>query len=141
MLTPKQEQFAQNVASGKTQADAYRAAFNASKMKAETIQQSASRLMADRKVSARVKELREQVANRHLWTREDSVRVLREVAGSEKGSERVQAIKELNAMHGFNAPQKVELTGSEGGPIQTIDPTKLSPQALAELMAVRNAKG
>lgn len=118
MLTPKQELFAQNVASGKTQADAYRAAFNASKMKAETIRSKASILMADGNVRATVEKYREQLANRHLWTREDSVRVLREVAESEKGSERVQAIKELNAMHGFNAPKKVELTGANGEPLK-----------------------
>ena len=60
-LTPKQESFAQNVASGKTQADAYRAAFSAGKMKPETIQQAASRLMANSKVSARVTELRKPI--------------------------------------------------------------------------------
>jgi len=141
MLTAKQEKFAQCIADGMTQADAYRAAFDAGGMKAETIIQAASRLMANSNVCARVAELRKKLENRHLWTREDSVRVLREVADSGKGSDRVQAIKELNAMHGFNAPQKVELTGAEGGPIQTIDPTKLSPQALAELMAARNAEG
>lgn len=110
-LTPKQEAFAHAVASGKTQADAYRAAFNAAKMKAETIAQAASRLMANSNVRAMVEKHREQLANRHLWTREDSVRVLREVADSEKGSERVQAIKELNSMHGFNEPIKHSVTG------------------------------
>jgi len=60
-LTPKQEAFAQAVATGKTQADAYRAAFNATKMKAETIQSKACLLMADGKVRARVAELRKPV--------------------------------------------------------------------------------
>jgi len=60
-LTPKREAFAQAVATGKTQADAYRSAFNATKMKAETIAQAASRLMADSNVAARVAELRKPV--------------------------------------------------------------------------------
>jgi len=47
--------------SGMSQADAYRAAFSAGKMKAETIQEEASRLMANPKVSARVVELRAPV--------------------------------------------------------------------------------
>ena len=141
MLTAKQEKFAQCIADGMTQADAYRSAFDAARMGSSSIQVEASKLMDNPKVALRVTELRKKLENRHLWTREDSVRVLREVADSAKGSERVQAIKELNAMHGFNAPQKVELTGAEGGPIQTIDPTKLSQQALAELMAARNAEG
>ncbi len=62
-LTPKQESFAQAVASGKTQADAYRAAFNASKMKAETIQKRASELMARGEVRGRVKDLIAKVSS------------------------------------------------------------------------------
>lgn len=47
-LTPKQELFAQEVASGKTQADAYRAAFNVGPTtKPETTYKRACELMAD----------------------------------------------------------------------------------------------
>lgn len=60
-LTPKREKFAQAVASGMAQADAYRAAFNPKKSKDATIHQEASRLAADRKVSARIIELRAPV--------------------------------------------------------------------------------
>ena len=35
--------------------------------------------------------------------------------------------------------QAVEMSGPDGGPIQTIDPAKLSTSALAELLAARNA--
>jgi len=45
-LTPKQEKFAQSVASGKSQADAYRMAYNAENMKDETVWARASELMA-----------------------------------------------------------------------------------------------
>ena len=45
-LTPKQEKFAQEVASGKSQAQAYRIAYDADNMKAETINSKASILMA-----------------------------------------------------------------------------------------------
>ena len=70
-LTPKQERFAQEVASGKSQADAYRAAFDVNVgTKPETIQQSACRLMADPKVSARVAELREPVVQKAQITLE-----------------------------------------------------------------------
>ena len=62
MLTPKQEAFAIAVASGKSQADAYRAAFNAGSMKAETIHSKASVLMRNGKVTARVATLREPAA-------------------------------------------------------------------------------
>lgn len=63
-LTAKQEAFCQAVVSGMSQSDAYRKAYNAKKMKAETVQQSASRLMADRKVAARVETLRRPVVEK-----------------------------------------------------------------------------
>ena len=63
-LTPKQERFAQEVASGKTQADAYRAAFNCAKSKPNTIHRKASELMGDGKIAARVKELQGAIAKR-----------------------------------------------------------------------------
>ena len=62
MLTPKQEAFAIAVASGMTQADAYREAFNVKPTtKPETIQNNASRLIKDTKVSARVDELKKPI--------------------------------------------------------------------------------
>ena len=61
-LTPKQERFAQLVAEGKTQADAYRGAFDTKPTtKPETIQNSAYKLMADPDISARVDELRKPI--------------------------------------------------------------------------------
>lgn len=66
--TPKREAFALAVASGKTQADAYRAAFSAEKMKPSTIWSRASVLMADNEVKARVAELRKPVAERAQLT-------------------------------------------------------------------------
>ena len=113
-LTAKQENFAQAVAGGMTQSDAYRSAYNAGKMKAETVQQVASRMMADRKVSARVDALQAALESKGLWTRERSVTALAAIAdGSEaKANEIVAAIKELNLMHGFNAPTKVEIAGN-----------------------------
>lgn len=110
-LTAKQEAFAQAVADGMTQADAYRKAYDAGRMKAETIQNNASSLMKHNGVSARIKELKAKVAEKHIWTREKSVRVLSEIADDEesRNPDKVSAIKELNAMHGFLAPSKHEV--------------------------------
>jgi hypothetical protein len=114
MLTPKREKFAQCRADGMSQADAYRASFDAGKMKPETIQQAASRLMADSKVSARVQELRAKLENKALWTREMSVKALvsayKIAQGANSASGMTGAVKELNAMHGFNAPVEISAT-------------------------------
>lgn len=112
-LTSKQEKFAQEVASGKSQADAYRAAFDCAKSKPETIRRKASELMAHGNISATVEKLKAQLAEKGLWTREESVNVLAQIAkAAEKDADRVRAVAELNKMHGFEAPQKVELSGS-----------------------------
>lgn len=110
MLTPKQEAFAQGLADGMSQAAAYRQAYPKSQAwKDATVWRKASLAAANGDVQARVEAIRAELAERNLWSRTDSVRVLREVAESgEKGAERVAAVKELNAMHGFNAPQRLE---------------------------------
>ena len=117
-LTAKQEQFCQGIASGLNQSDAYRAAYNAEKTKPDVVNVKASQLMANGKVSVRVVSLRDALANKALWTREDSVRALKQIAdgvgGATKPGEAVSAIKELNAMHGFAAPVKADLRLSGG---------------------------
>ena len=55
-LTPKQERFAQLVAGGSSQVDAYREAFN-SNGKDSTVHSEGSRLMKDPKITARVDAL------------------------------------------------------------------------------------
>ena len=117
-LTPKQEKFASCIADGMTQADAYRKAFDAGKMKPETIHKRASELMANGEVAGRVSELRKALATKALWTREDSVRALEKAMAIAEAKDNpaglVAAVKELNAMHGFNEPQKVEITTTPG---------------------------
>lgn len=79
-LTPKRESFAQAVASGMSQADAYRSAFDASRMKPETVQSAASRLMADSKVSARVEEIRAPVVKKAQITLESHLERLKQLS-------------------------------------------------------------
>lgn len=113
-ITPKQEKFAQEVANGKTQADAYRAAYSCEASKPETVQKRASELMADGAVKGRVEELREKLTNKALWTREMSVIALTSaLANAEKPTDTVAVVKELNAMHGFNAPTQLNVTTRE----------------------------
>ena len=112
-LTSQQEAFAQAVASGKSQSDAYRSAYPKSlKWKPDSVWQQASKLMADTKVSTRIDSIRAELAERGLWTRENSVNALIGVLKNpDKASDIVAAVKELNAMEGFNKPHKLDITG------------------------------
>ena len=117
-LTPKQEAFAQNIASGMTQADAYRAAYDAGKMSDNAIYVAARRLLDNTKVGLRVDDIKQTLARRNLWTREMSVKALAkayqiaEQGGNSSGM--TGAVKELNAMHGYNVPLKLDLQSSDG---------------------------
>jgi len=110
-LTAQQESFAQAVASGKSQSEAYRTAYPRSReWKQTAVNETASRTASNPTVFARIAALRREVAERSLWSREQSVAILAEIAqAAEKDSDRVQAVKELNAMHGFEAAKKVDL--------------------------------
>jgi phage terminase small subunit len=120
-LTAKQEHFAQCIADGMTQADAYRTSYGADKMKDSSIHVNASKLMSDAKISQRVAELRDQLATKALWSRQKSVEALLNVMDNpDKQTDIIAAVKELNAMHGFNAPQKVDLMNSDGSLAPTV---------------------
>lgn len=62
-LTPKQEKFCREFIKCGNASQAYRKAYNCEKMKSETITECASRLLKDRNIAARVKELDEQKKN------------------------------------------------------------------------------
>jgi hypothetical protein len=110
-LTAKQEAFAQAIAGGLNQSDAYRSAYSISKATPASVNQLASKLAADVKVSSRVKELQAELANKSLWTREQSVAVLSAVVGDMEArhGDKISAVKVLNDMQGFNAPTKMEV--------------------------------
>lgn len=109
-LTPKQEKFAQLYVELGNASEAYRQAYE-SKAKPESVHVRASELLSDSKVSVRVQELRDDLAEKALWKRLRSVEVLSNVAlGAEKDSDKVAAVKALNAMYGWDAPVKVDHT-------------------------------
>lgn len=111
-LTAKQEKFCQAIADGMTQADAYRAAYDADRMKDNTIYPLASKLMKNSKITARIAELREAVQEKQLWSREMSVKALVQAYKEGSGSVKVAAVRELNAMHGYNEPAKLNVSGN-----------------------------
>jgi phage terminase small subunit len=111
-LTAKQEAFCQGIADGLGQADAYRAAYDAEAMSDASIYPQSSRMMKNPKVAARIAELRAQVQEKQLWSREMSVKALVQAYREGSGSVKVAAVKELNAMHGYNEPAKLNLSGT-----------------------------
>ena len=71
-LTAKRERFCQEMIKPKAnQSRAYRAAFNAHGMKAKTIHEKASRLMAEGKIRARIAELMKPAIEQVRMTREE----------------------------------------------------------------------
>jgi len=60
-LIAKQEKFCQAIVAGNSQSAAYRLAYDAENMAAKTVNQAASRIMADSNITARVGELRKPV--------------------------------------------------------------------------------
>ena len=72
-LTPKQEKFVQALVSGKSQYEAYKEAYNATRMKDATIYNNAYKLMQNNEISTRYNELLEEHKNKALYTREEMV--------------------------------------------------------------------
>jgi hypothetical protein len=87
-LSPQRERFAQAVASGMNQSDAYRAAYKVREgTKLVSVNQNASRLMADVNVMSRVAELRAPAAKKATITLEShlaDLQRLRNMAVKEK---------------------------------------------------------
>lgn len=77
-MTPKQEKFCQLYVELGNASEAYRQAYDASKMQAPTINVKASQLLAQDKISVRVAELKAQHAERHAMTVDDIARLLHE---------------------------------------------------------------
>ena len=109
MLTPRQEKFVQGIIEGKSQADAYRAAYSTKNKSNKTIWEASSRLMNDSKVSARVTELRNQVnASTIMSARERMEWLTKLINNTEEGTtDRLRALDIFNKMTG-EYTQKIE---------------------------------
>jgi hypothetical protein len=72
-LTPKQEKFIQGIVSGLSQREAYKQAYNASRMKDEIIDVKACELFKNGKIKSRYGELIEEFKEKALYKREEAV--------------------------------------------------------------------
>ena len=124
MITAKQEAFCQALLAGRSKSDAYRDAYNTKPCStAGAIAVSASKLMADPNITLRIAELRKADAEAVCWSRRQSEEVLKDIALSEaiKPSERIAAIRELNAMFGYKAPSEAVVSVNALKPITDED--------------------
>ena len=110
MLTDKQEKFAQAVAlEGMSLSDAYRSAYDTARMKDKTINEKASILAKDDKITARVAELRASVVSPKIMSAQERMEWLTQLIGNDNvgTTDRLRAIDIMNKMQGEYV-QKVE---------------------------------
>lgn len=74
-LTIKQEKFCNKYLECGNASEAYRFAYDCSKMKDETINERSSRLLKEYKISTRVNQLQAQLAEKELITKEEIIRL------------------------------------------------------------------
>ena len=109
MLTAKQEKFVQNIIQGMSQADAYRSAYPNQKMSDKTVWETASKLMSNPKVTARLSELRNELAKPSIMTAQERLEWLTERIADDgiDINAKLKAIDIMNKMQGEYV-QKVE---------------------------------
>lgn len=126
-LTPKQEKFAQCVAEGMSQADAYRSSYNCKPTtKSDTIINKASELMRNGYITARVDELRKPIIAKVRMTLEshlDDLMRLRNMAAKEKQYSAAISAEVARGKAAGLVVSKTELTGADGGPIKGLQVT------------------
>jgi phage terminase small subunit len=132
-LTPKREKFAQAIASGMSQAAAYREAFSASKMSPAAIYIEAGRLVDDPRVSLRIAELRAPAAEKAQITLESHLRdllALRNLAAKEKQMAAAISAEIARGKASGVVDDRLRVLGPDGGPLQQITRIELVARKL-----------
>jgi phage terminase small subunit len=111
-LTPKQEAFCNAYVEVSNASEAYRRAFDANKMKPETVNRKAIELLNNGKITARVEVLQAELKSKSDITKE---RVLNELAkigfaDTDNLNAKIKALETINKMLGFNEPEKNDVT-------------------------------
>ena len=113
MLTAKQEQFVKNIIDGMSQADAYRSAYDTTRMKDKTVWERASALMKNNKVATRLKELRDQLAKPTIMSAQERLEFLTQVINGTRGEKVVEMVD--------GEPIEVEVPASMKNRLSAID--------------------
>ena len=132
-LTNLQRGVVLGVVAGKSQRQAYYDAGGRAKTDLSA-DATVSELLSNPNVRAFYDSLIANVAEKAIWTREDSLRTLAEIASgldeNGKTSDRVAAVKELNAMGGWNSAQKIDHTSTDG----SMSPSRVDESLVSALV-------
>jgi phage terminase small subunit len=126
-LTSKQENFCHAFIELGNASDAYRAAYDAEKMKEETIWRSAHDVLKNPKVSARIEELRKPVVERVRITLEshlDEMQRLKDIALQKDNINAALAAEMGRAkaagLYVTKTENKTEISGPDGAPVKMV---------------------
>ena len=92
MLTPKQEKFVRNLIKGMSQREAYKNSYDAENMTDNSIDEEASRLFNDSKISSRYKELQDRLEDATIMTAKERLEYLTEVIMGLQGENIVEVV-------------------------------------------------
>ena len=127
-LTPKQESFAKKYIELGNASEAYRQSYNAEKMKAESITVNASQLLSSTNVALRVKELQAIHTKKHMFTVDKAhkqyIAAYDMAEDKEKPETMISATRAQCDLHGIEAPKKINLEGSLGEWLSSLQGSK-----------------
>ena len=111
-LTTKQEIFVQKLIEGYSQRESYRFAYNAEKMKDETVDKRASELFSKGEIKGRYEELKQELKERAFYTVEKANEDLEWIKAKAREDIEYRGIKQANANAYLGATkQQIELNG------------------------------
>lgn len=113
MLTAKQEKFIQNIVKGMNQREAYKDAYNTSRMSDNAIDREACLLLKNPKVTQRHKELVEAIAKPTIMTAQERLEYLTGVIKGTKGEHIVEIVD--------GVPKEFEVPASIRNRLSAID--------------------
>ena len=135
-LTTQELQYAHKIVELNSIAKAYKEVYGTPDMPISKVTRRAYKIANRPAVVDKIKEIRAALERRELWTKEKSIEILAGIAYGEdplgnplegaRVPDRVSAVKELNAMHGWNK-QVIDHTSSDGSmsPTRELTETEL----------------
>jgi hypothetical protein len=112
---------AQNIAGGMSQVDSYRDAYNTTTDNKNTQRVRAYHEARKDNVAAMIADLKARAEQGVVWTREMAMTALLDTYKLARDQNHAQgatgALKELNAMYGFNEATKINIGGQKDNPI------------------------